>query len=148
VNDGADASLLVSKRTTPRYFVFDDEDNLVGWKNLQTGEVRTPHDELKPELVQLTEDNERYRLRAFAGIHVISPSLFPLLEKQEEVFSITNFYWQNSMNQCIRCINAPEGFQWVDAGKPEALKRAGEIVLIDKAQCTIDNSQCTIHNGE
>ena len=130
-NDGADASLLVSKRNTSRYFVFNDEDNLVGWKNLQTGEVRTSYNELKPALEHLTGDDEPYRLRAFSGIHVISPTLFPLLEKQGEVFSITNFYWQNSLCQRIRCIEAPKDFQWVDAGKPEALKRAGEIVLID-----------------
>ena len=136
VNNGADASLLVSERTTSRYFVFDGEDNLVGWKNLQTGEVRTANEALRPTIEQLTGDDKLYRLRAFSGIHVISPSLFPLLEKQEEVFSITNYYWQNSMKQCIRGINAPEGFQWVDAGKPEMLKRAREIVLIDKSQLT------------
>ena len=125
---GADASLLVSQRTTSRYFVFDNKDHLVGWKNLQTGEVRTAHDSQRPALERLTEDDEPYRLRAFSGIHVISPTLFPLLEKQSEVFSITNFYWQNSLKQCIHGIEAPEGFQWVDAGKPEALERAGEIV--------------------
>lgn len=129
VNDGADASLLVSKRTTSRYFVFDDEDSLVGWKNLQTGEVRTLYESLKPALERLTEDDELYRLRAFSGIHVISPTLFPLLEQQGEVFSITNFYWQNSLRQRIRCVEAPKEFQWVDAGKPEALKRAEEIVV-------------------
>ena len=128
VDDGSDASLLVSERTTSRYFIFDNEDHLVGWKNLQTGEVRTSYNELKPTLEHLTGDDEPYRLRAFSGIHVISPTLFPLLEKQDEVFSITNFYWQNSLNQRIRGIEAPEGFQWVDAGKPEALKRAEEIV--------------------
>ena len=129
MNEGADASLLVSERSTSRYFVFDDEDYLVGWKNLQTGEVRTAHDGLKPALEHLTEDDESYRLRAFSGIHIISPTLFPLLERQGEVFSITNFYWQNSLCQRIRCVEAPKGFQWVDAGKPEALKRADEIVL-------------------
>ncbi len=129
VNDGADASLLVSERTTSRYFVFDNKNTLVGWKNLQTGEVRTSYDELKPALERLTEDNEQHRLRAFSGIHVISPTLFPLLEKQGEVFSITNFYWQNSLHQYIRCVEAPKDFQWVDAGKPEALKRAEEIIL-------------------
>jgi NDP-sugar pyrophosphorylase family protein len=132
VNNGADASLLVSERTTSRYFVFDGDNNLVGWKNLHTGEVRTANEALRSTLERLTGDDKQYRLRAFSGIHVISPSLFPLLEKQEEVFSITNFYWQNSKSQHIRCVEAPEGFQWVDAGKPEMLKRAREIVLIDK----------------
>ena len=129
VNEGAAASLLVSERSTSRYFVFDDEDHLVGWKNLQTGEVRTSYDGLQNALKQLEKDDELYRLRAFSGIHVISPALFPLLEQQGEVFSITNFYWQNSLQQRIRCIEAPKDFLWVDAGKPEALERAEEIVL-------------------
>lgn len=128
MNESADASLLVSERNTSRYFVFDDKDNLVGWKNLQTGEVRTSCEELKPALECLTADDEHYRLRAFSGIHVISPTLFPLLEQQSEVFSITNFYWQNSPQRHIRGIEAPKGFQWVDAGKPEALKKAEEII--------------------
>ena len=131
VNNGADASLLVSQRNTSRYFVFDNKDYLAGWKNLQTGEVSTAYNEIRPALERLTEDDEPYRLRAFSGMHVISPTLFPLLEKQDEVFSITNFYWLNSLHQRIRCVEAPKTFQWVDAGKPEALKRAEEIILIE-----------------
>lgn len=130
VDDSADASLLVSQRDTSRYLVFDDGDRLVGWKNMTTGEVRTADDALQPALKQLTQDNELYRLRAFSGIHVISPTLFPLLEKQGEVFSITNFYWQNAPQHHIRCVEAPHDFRWVDAGKPEALARAAEIATI------------------
>lgn len=128
VSGGADASLLVSCRDTSRYFVFDDEDYLVAWKNIQTGEVRTVCEGLKLELSDLVCDNEQYRLRAFSGIHIISPALFPLLEQQGEVFSITNFYWQNSLKHWIRCVEAPRDFRWVDAGKPETLARAAEIV--------------------
>ena len=128
INDRADASLLVSKRDTSRYFVFDGEDRLVAWKNIQTGEVRTAYNDLQPAMESLTADDELYRLRAFSGIHVISPSLFPLLEQEDEVFSITNFYWQHSVQHRIRCVEAPHGFKWVDAGKPETLARAAEIV--------------------
>ena len=128
LDEGADASLLVSQRNTSRYFVFDDEDRLVGWKNLQTSEVRTARDELRPALEQLTDDCAPYRLRAFSGIHVISPTLFPLLEQQDEVFSITTFYWQQSQCQSIRGVEAPKDFRWVDAGKPETLAKAAEIV--------------------
>ena len=127
IETGANASLLVSQRNTSRYLVFDDKDSLVGWKNMQTGEVRTPNEELRPVLEQLESDDTLYRLRAFAGIHVISPTLFPLLDRQGEVFSITTFYWQNAMQHPIRGIEAPHDFQWVDAGKPETLTKAAEI---------------------
>lgn len=125
---GADASLLVSQRTTSRYLVFDNEDLLVAWKNMQTGEVRTAYDGIQNAIQELHADNTTYRLRAFAGIHVISPTLFPLLKQEKEIFSITNFYWQQSMQHHIRCEEAPNNFRWVDAGKPEALARAAEIV--------------------
>ena len=69
IENEADASLLVSQRNTSRYFVFDNEDNLVGWKNMQTGEVRTAFDGLQATLERLNEDNGVCRLRAFAGIH-------------------------------------------------------------------------------
>lgn len=130
VDRHADASLLVSKRDTSRYFILDDEDCLIAWKNMRTGEVRTANDGLKPVMERLTADDGIYRLRAFSGIQVISPTLFPQLEKAEDVFSITNFYWQHSVKHNIRCIEAPDKFQWVDAGKPEALARAGEIAGI------------------
>ncbi len=128
IDSGAEASLLVSRRNTSRYFIFDDKDQLVAWKNISTGEVRTVHDDLQPAMEQVNEDNGLYRLRAFSGIHIISPALFPLLESQEEVFSITNFYWQHSLQHHIQCIEAPHDFHWVDAGKPETLPKASEIV--------------------
>ena len=129
MNDGAEASLLVSQRKTSRYFVFNNEGSLVGWKNLQTGEVRTAYDNLQMVLGALVKDDMSYRLRAFSGIHIISPALFSSLGKQGEVFSITNFYWQQSLHHRIRCIEASNGFKWVDAGKPETLAMAAEIVL-------------------
>lgn len=126
----ADATLLVSRRPTSRYLIFDNNDNLVAWKNMQTGEVRTAYKELEQTLAPLSADTEQHRLRAFAGIHVISPSLFPALQSAEEVFSITNFYWQHAADYGIRGAEAPEDFCWVDAGKPEALARAAEIARL------------------
>ena len=129
-DEGADASLLVSRRNTSRFLVFDNKDYLVAWKNMQTGEVRTAYDGLQPAMGRLEADNERYRLRAFAGIHVISPALFPLLKSSKEVFSIINFYWEHAVNHRIRCVEAPDNFRWVDAGKPEALTQAAEITRL------------------
>ena len=142
LDEGADASLLVSQRSTSRYLIFDNKDNLVAWKNIQTGEVRTAYEALLPSLQHLSADDTTYRLRAFAGIHIISPTLFPLLKQQDEVFSITNFYWQHAADYRIRCVEAPHDFRWVDAGNPEALTIAAEIakLAIDNSQLAIDNS--------
>ena len=128
VADGAEASLLVSRRDTSRYLIFDDEDRLMAWKNMQTGEVRTAYEGMQQVLECLDGDDGLYRFRAFSGIHVISPALFPLLRESGEVFSIVNFYWQHSQQHRIRCVEAPGYFQWVDAGKPEALVKAADVV--------------------
>ena len=36
------ATILVSERKTTRFFLFDSCNNLVGWTNIATGEVRSP----------------------------------------------------------------------------------------------------------
>lgn len=61
------ATLLVSRRKTSRYLLFDSDMRLVGWTNTSTGEVRTPFREL---------DLSQCSLRAFGGIHLISNEIF------------------------------------------------------------------------
>ena len=129
IDNDNEASLLVSQRDTSRYLIFNDEDHLMAWKNMKTGEVRTAYDGQQQTLADLNEDDKGYRLRAFSGIHVISPTLFPLLQASEEVFSIINFYWQHSANHRIRCVEATQDFRWVDAGKPETLSQAAEVIM-------------------
>lgn len=59
----------------------------------------------------------------FAGIHVISPELFPLMT-ETGVFSITDVYLrlagQNKRIQAFRC----DGSFWADIGSPEKLAQA------------------------
>ena len=129
IDNDNEASLLVSQRDTSRYLIFDDKDHLIAWKSMKTGEVRTAYDGQQQTLADLNEDDKGYRLRAFSGIHVISPTLFPLLQASEEVFSIINFYWQHSANHRIRCVEATQDFRWVDAGKPETLSQAAEVIM-------------------
>lgn len=43
------ATLLVSERETARYFLFDRDNNLVGWMNRLSGEVKSPYSELRRE---------------------------------------------------------------------------------------------------
>ena len=40
--DDEDAVLLVSRRKTKRYLLFDNAMRLMGWKNIETGEVKSP----------------------------------------------------------------------------------------------------------
>ncbi|WP_419573827.1 hypothetical protein, partial [Ruminococcus sp.] len=41
--------LMVSERKTKRYLLFDDSMRLVGWTNIETGEVKSPYPDLNPK---------------------------------------------------------------------------------------------------
>ncbi len=127
----ADASLVVSKRKTSRYLAFDTNGRLVGWKNVNTGAIKTPFPELRPALETLAyslqpEDSE-LSLWAFSGIHIISPTLAADLEAFGVAFSIIDFYLSVAGKGDIRAFT-PSDFRLVDAGKPEALPLAAELL--------------------
>lgn len=77
------AMLLVSGRVTKRYLLFDDNMRLVGWTNIETGEIRSPYNDIDPGKCQKL---------AFSGIHAFSPKLFPLMENFPDRFGIIDFY--------------------------------------------------------
>ena len=103
-----DAALVVSRRQSPRQLQFaPDSHRLVGWQNTQTGDQRG---ELGVPL-------------AFAGIHLLSPQLFPLMASMPEKFSIITFY----LNICAtrQLIGYEQTvFRFMDAGKAEQLAEA------------------------
>ena len=111
---GAEATLLVGQRTTSRYLLFDDTLRLRGWTNKKTGEVRP---------AGLTGT---YRELAFAGIHLLSPTVFRLMDDplwQGRPFSIIDFY----LHVCphVRISGCPvQATHWFDTGTPETLARA------------------------
>lgn len=109
-----DATLLVSKRQTSRYLLFDDDMRLVGWQNIATGEVKSPHSEL---------DVSKCHRYAFAGIHVFSPRLFQRMEKWPEKFGIIDFYLRICDQCVIRGLYKPD-LQLMDVGKADTLAQA------------------------
>ena len=72
VKEEALATLLVSERKTSRYLLFDpDTMRLVGWTNINTGEVKSPYPELDPS---------KCLKLAFSGIHIMSDKVFEVLD--------------------------------------------------------------------
>ncbi len=106
------ATLLVSERQTSRYFLFDEDNRLVGWTNINSGEVRSPYRNLKID---------NCRKLAFAGIHIESQAIFPLMEKWPDKFSITDFYISVCDRYLIRAAIYP-GLKLADIGTPEAVR--------------------------
>lgn len=105
--------LVVSQRQTKRYLQFDDEQRLVGWKNIETGEVK---------------GREGHSL-AFSGIHVFHPSLVPLLSEWPDRFPIMDFYLSACATHLIK------GFEAIDL----RLMDVGKIDTLDQAENFINN---------
>lgn len=113
-----DALLLVSERETSRYLLFNDENRLVGWTNVKTGEVRSPFVGLEPNACK------HY---AFSGIHCFSPRLLPLMQAWPDKFSIIDFYLEACAHADISAAFSPN-LRLLDVGKPDALARAEEFL--------------------
>ncbi len=110
----AEAVLLVSQRPTSRYLLFSQDNRLVGWINTATGEVRSPYPDLNPL---------KCRRYAFAGIHLMSTSLLPLMSDWPDRFSIIDFYLKVCAGHAIVGHPQPD-LQILDVGKVEALREA------------------------
>lgn len=109
-----DATLLVSERKTKRYLLFNDGMRLVGWTNIETGEVKSPFPDL---------DVKSCRMLAFSGIHVFSPGLFPLMDAFPDKFGIMDFY----LNVCDKAVIKAcfkSDLRLLDVGKLDSLAEA------------------------
>ncbi len=73
------ATLAVTDRKSSRYFLFNKDNRLTGWRNTKTGE----------EKISIPDTGSKEK--AFSGIHVISPAIFPLMHQQGK-FSIVDVY--------------------------------------------------------
>ena len=116
------ATLLVSERETQRYLLFDDDMRLVGWTNVQTGEVRSPYPGLDPLL---------YHRYAFSGIHYMKPSLFRHFDEFPDRFSIIDFYLKVCDREPIFGHVQP-GLRLLDVGKPGSLQEAEKMIAIER----------------
>lgn len=105
------ATLLVSKRKTSRYLLFNEENRLCGWRNRETGEVKSYYSYFNPA---------RYKAYAFSGIHILSPEIFCWMEEWTGKFSIIQFYLSICARTNIHACEFPE-LKLLDIGKPEAL---------------------------
>ncbi len=125
-----DALLLVSRRQTKRYLLFDDEMILDGWTNIATGEVRSPYPGLDPSGM---------RQLAFSGIHVVWPRVFPLFEQMPDRFGIIDFYLK-FCHQCAFIGYEKTELRLMDVGKADTLQQAEAFLAdIGGAEATTEN---------
>lgn len=99
------ATLAVRQRKTSRYFLFDEEMRLCGWRNDKTGE----------EIISQAAAN--YQELAFSGIHIVHRELIDLIPSAEKQ-SITPIYVDLARNHHLKGYLHNEGY-WKDMGKIE-----------------------------
>lgn len=100
-------SFGVTNRKTSRYFLFDKDDRLCGWRNTNTGEEKIAVS--KDDLVQ----------KAYSCVVVFQPEVFGLI-KQTGKFSLTETYLALARNNLILGYDH-SGDKLVDVGKPESV---------------------------
>lgn len=130
LQDTHDGLLVVSDRPTQRYLCFDELDQLCGWTNTATGELKG-------------QDGKRL---AYSGTAVLKPSLWPLLDKvaQEkgDKFSIIDLYLkvvndriQGVGNRAILKAYVPQEYRMMDVGKIDKIAEAEQFAaqLVNEA---------------
>lgn len=113
------ATLAVRERTTKRYFLFDDNWQLSGWTNKETGQT----------LIPVSKPGSLHEM-AFSGIQLIDQKLFEAFPAADR-FPLVDFYLQVCPTYKIIGYNHTEG-KWTDIGKPEQLAEAQ--ILFGKEQ--------------
>ena len=103
-NNKSLATLAVTERTSSRYFLFDNNLELKGWKNLNTGS----------EKVFSMQSLQNF---AFSGIQVLSPEIFSLMPN-DNIFSLTDLYLQLCTKNRIKAF-IHNSNHWKDVGKAE-----------------------------
>src|SRR5262249_10573097 len=114
------ATLAVTERTTSRYFLFNDREELRGWKNVQTGEEK-----IARRAVSGSVGEPALHPKAFSGIHVIDPAIFPLI-RQEGKFSMVDVYLDLAAAHTIRGFDHSRS-KLIDVGKPESVEVAQRL---------------------
>lgn len=122
----AAATLAVNQRQTQRYLLFDQRNQLCGWTNTATGQIKPAAFACEVEKGDIKLDGlKRF---AFSGIHVVDPRMFATLQSvPAEAFPIMDFYLENSRKLRLYA-HEVTGTPWVDCGKPESLVKAEQIL--------------------
>lgn len=112
------ATLVVSKRETQRYLLFDAAGRLRGWTNRSTGEIR-PH--------TLTDTNSLTPL-AFSGMQVLGKHVFAcmdeIIQEKGEKFSLIDLYLSVCSREQIQAYIPPSDYRMMDVGKIGQLNEA------------------------
>ncbi len=111
------ATLAVAKRETSRYLLFNQNQEMVGWKNIKTDEIKLPG---KQKLGTAAPTP-----MAFSGIHVISNSIFDKINFMGK-FGMIDLYLDLCADNKIIGYDHSDDLV-LDVGKPESIVKAEEL---------------------
>lgn len=107
------ATLAVTNRSTSRYFLFNRQDELCGWRNVSTGQER------------MARPTDTLIQKAFSGIHVIDEGIFPFIGRTGK-FSMVDVYLDLAAQYPIRGFDHSHS-RLIDVGKPESAEQAAKL---------------------
>jgi NDP-sugar pyrophosphorylase family protein len=117
LQSGALATLAVSHRSSSRYFLFDAEHRLCGWRNVKTDEEKRP-----------VQTSATLTPLAFGGVHVIRPEIFEHLSGFGKKFSIVEAYLALAAKRRIEAYDM-QGESWIDVGRLDTLEAANRLPI-------------------
>jgi len=112
---GGLATLAVRERKTARYLAFDKTMQLLGWRNIKTG------DEI------IARNMQNCSLMAYSGIQLIEPEIFKLITETGNFPLIPLYLRLASDHRIMGYID--QSSLWMDLGKPDQIKEAEKIIL-------------------
>jgi len=107
------ATLATTNRISSRYFLFDEKDELCGWRNSKSGAEK------------ISRQEKSLSPKAFSGIHIISPVIFSLINQQGK-FSIVDVYLDLCKTNSIKGFDH-SGSKLVDVGRTESVAEAEKL---------------------
>jgi len=108
-----DAWLLTQDRQTTRKLLFDGQQKLIGWRNLDDGSFKW-----------VNEPKEQFKELAFSGMHIFRPSLFAEFAWQR--YSIIDLYLQQAKDHSVRSVEIRPSY-WFDIGKKADFEKINDF---------------------
>lgn len=106
-------SFGITSRKTSRYFLFDEDNRLCGWRNTKTGEEK------------ISISKTILKEMAYSCVVVFQPEVFGLI-KQQGKFSLTETYLDLAKDHLILGYDH-SGDKLIDVGKPESIAVAEKL---------------------